>query len=521
MYARKMLAASVTAALTASAVALTAGSASAAVDPDDTTFTPVTSDMIGVGSDTTQHALKLLADRWNAGSPAPAFKIATFAATGGGQVTLPSGAVNRPNGSGSGKALLYGAGNNADVDFARSSSAQNAKETAAGLQSFPFALDTLTMVVSNSVASNAPTSLTPTQIVGIYKGDITDWSEIDPARSGVIAPKTPQPGSGTRSFWDSQLKTMNGGVEVVYAASVVEVQEHDDATIKNDPNAIAPFSVGRALLLGSTLRLEDGYTADRAVYNVVRGTDVGDAGVLSVFGKDGFFCSTDARPLVEEAGFTQLATPDSGGVCGAPTQSATSNFTLNERVVTTTRLAVSSTSARTARLVATVTGSTSPAGTVDFFEGETIVSSNVPLTSGQAVATLARVTPGAHTYRAVFTPQEGSPFDASEDQGAGSVKTSSKISESFPARIKAGKKAKGTITVTLAGVSPKASGTVRVLKGSKVLARKRLTAGRAVIRLPKLTNGVNRLKIVWAGNGVAGGSAKAFTVKQVKKNKKK
>lgn len=515
MYARTLLAASVTAALTCSAVALTAGSASAAVDPDDTTFVPVTSDLIGVGSDTSQRALKLLADSWNAGSPAPTFKIATFAATGGGQVTLPSGAVNRPNGSGAGKSTLYGAGNNTDVDFARSSSANSSAESAAGLQAFPFALDTLVMAVSNSVPSNAPTSLTPAQIVSIYNGSVTNWSQVG-GTAGVIAPKIPQAGSGTRSFFVAQLKAANGGVDVALAGTVAEVQEHDDTTIKSNPNAVAPFSEGRAGLLGTTLRLESGFRADRALYNVVRGTDVGNAGVLSVFGKDGFLCSTDARPLVEAAGFKQLATADFGGVCGAPTQSATSNFTLNERVVTTTTLAVSSASARTARLVATVTGSTSPAGTVSFFEGETPVASNVPLTSGQAVASLAGVTPGAHTYRAVFTPQEGSFFDASEDEGTGSVKTSSKISESFPATTKAGKRAKGVVTVVLAGVASKATGTVRVLKGSKVLASKALVGGKATITLPKLTNGVNRLKVVWKGNGVAGGSTKAFTVKQTR-----
>lgn len=516
MYARKLLAASVTAALTCSAVALTAGSASAAVDPDDTSsFTPVVADLIGVGSDTSQNTLKRLAEGWNASSPAPSFKIATFAATGGGTIPLPTAAVNRPNGSGAGKSTLYGAGNNPDVDFARSSSANSSAESAAGLQAFPFALDTLVMAVSNSVPSNAPAALTNAQIVGIYNGSITNWSEIG-GTAGVIAPKIPQAGSGTRSFFVSQLKSLNGGVDVALAASVVEVQEHDDTTIKSNPNAVAPFSEGRAGLLGSTLRLETGFRANRALYNVVRGTDVGNAGVLSVFGKDGYFCSTDARPLIEASGFKQLATSDFGGVCGAPTQSASSNFTLNQRVVTTTNLAVSSTSARSARLVATVTGSTSPAGTVSFFEGETAVATNVPLTSGQAVATLTGVTPGAHTYRAVFTPQQGSFFDASEDEGTGSVKTSSTIAESFATTVKAGKKAKGTITVTLAGVASKATGTVRVLKGSKVLASKALTAGKAVITLPKLTTGVNKLKVVWAGNGVAAGATKAFTIKQTK-----
>ena len=64
MYARKLLAATVTAAVTASALALTAGSASAAVDPDDTTFTPSASDLITVGSDTSQNTLKRLAEGW-------------------------------------------------------------------------------------------------------------------------------------------------------------------------------------------------------------------------------------------------------------------------------------------------------------------------------------------------------------------------------------------------------------------------------------------------------------------------
>ena len=135
MYARKLLAATVTAAVTASALALTAGSASAAVDADDTTFAPVAGDLIGVGSDTSQHALKLLAESWNSTTPAPTFRVATFAATGGGTIPLPTAAVNRPNGSGAGKSTLYGAGNNPDVDFARSSSQQNAAETGAGLQS--------------------------------------------------------------------------------------------------------------------------------------------------------------------------------------------------------------------------------------------------------------------------------------------------------------------------------------------------------------------------------------------------
>jgi len=108
MSVRRTLAAALATAIAGSTIALVAGPASAAVDPDDTTFSPVSADLIGVGSDTSQHAIKLFADAWNAGTHSG--KVATFAATGGGTITLPTnGEFARPNGSGAGKALLFGA----------------------------------------------------------------------------------------------------------------------------------------------------------------------------------------------------------------------------------------------------------------------------------------------------------------------------------------------------------------------------------------------------------------------------
>ena len=274
MSARKPFAVALAAVVAGSALVMTAGPASAAVDPDDTTFSPTNADLIGVGSDTSQHAVKLFANAWNAG--AHTGKIATFAATGGGTITLPvSGAVTRPNGSGQGKAALYGSGNLADVDFARSSSGNSPAETAAGLQAFPFALDTLVMATSNNVASHAPTSLTPQQILGIYEGTYTNWSQLG-GTAGVIQPKIPQSGSGTRNFFLAQLKVIKGS-DANLAGTVKEVQEHDDTFIKADADAIGPISKGRATLLGTTLRIETGWSADRALYNVVRGTDLGNS----------------------------------------------------------------------------------------------------------------------------------------------------------------------------------------------------------------------------------------------------
>lgn len=511
MSARTYVAGFLTAALTGSALMLGAGSASAVTDADDPSFTPVAGDLIGVGSDTSQHAVHLLAASYNATSPAA--RIASFAATGGGTIALPSGDINRPNGSGAGKALLYGAGNNLDVDFARSSSAISTTEAQNGLQAFPFALDTLAMAVSNSTPSHAPASLTPAQIVSIYKGDVTNWTQVG-GTAGTIAPKIPQAGSGTRSFFESQLKSMNGGVAVTLAASVAEVQEHDDTLIKNNPDAIAPFSTGRAGLLGTTLRIETGWKADRALYNVVRGTDLGNAAVQAAFGENGFLCSTSGRDEIEAAGFKQLATPARGGVCGAATQSATSNFTLNEAVATATSLTGTSPKARQATLVASVTAPTAPAGTVDFFEGDTLLMGNVPLVSGAATYVVTGATPGTHTYTAVYEPAEGSAFDASQASDEVLVRTSATLAETFPATVAAGKRTKGTVTVTLAGVTDAATGKVLVKLGRKTVGSGTLSGGKTVIRLASLPKGKNVLKATYGGNSQAAPASKKFTIKQ-------
>jgi len=514
MHVRKLFAGVAVTALAMSTLALAATPAFAVYtpDPDDSVAAPVDADLVGVGSDTSQNALFRIAGGWNA--TAPASKIATFAATGGGTIPIPNGEITRPNGSGAGKGLLYGAGDDTDVDFARSSSAQSGAETAAGLQSFPFALDTLKMAVSNNVSSNAPATLTPAQIVSIYKGDVTNWSQLG-GTAGVIAPKIPQAGSGTRSFFTAQLQAANGGVAVTLAGSVAEVQEHDDTTVKNDANAIAPFSKGRAELLGGTLQLLGGFSADRALYNVVRGADVNDATILSVFGSNGYVCSPAAKPLIEAAGFKQLFTPSKGGVCGQPTQSATSNFTVAE-VPTTTTVTVTSASASSAKIEASVTASTSPNGTVAFYEGATLLQSGVPLVSGKATR-IQPATPGSHTFRAVFTPATNTAFGSSEGTGTGTVqKATSSITESFAKKVAAGKRAKGTVTVILAGASAKAGGIVKIKEGAKVLVTKTLANGSVKVKLPKLKPGKHKLKIVWAGDANATGSQLVFKIKQLK-----
>jgi ABC-type phosphate transport system substrate-binding protein len=529
MHARKLLTGLATSAVALSVLALTAGPAAAVytADPDDTTYNPgADADLIGVGSDTTQGVVRALANAYNLTSPAA--KIVSWSATAGttggvpnppGTVPMPSGSeINRPVGSGAGKNLLHAPSNDPRIDFARSSSAQSAGETADGLQSFPFAVDTLIMVKSGS-GSHAPATLTVQQILGIYQHTITDWATVG-GTAGTIKAMLPQSGSGTLSFFTAQLTAANGGVAPTYSGTTT-VTEHDPTLIMNDPDAIAPFSLAKKSTLANpaVVTTEPGFQADRAVYNVVRGGDVAKPEVLAAFGTNGYFCSAAGKTVIEAQGFRQLFPPSKGGVCGQPTQNPTTNL-ITANVTTTTTVTVTSASASSARITAAVTGSSPPSGTVAFFEGATQLASGVPLTSGQGVR-VQTTTPGAHTYRAVFTPAANTPFTSSEGTGTGTVqKATSSIKADFPKTVKFGKKAKGTVTVTLNGSSSKATGTVTIKEGSKVVGTGTLSNGKVTITLKKkLKPGKHKLTVSWAGDANGSGSEAKIKIKGLAKPK--
>ena len=328
MRVRSILAGLATTAVTASAATMIAA-APASADP---AATPDANDIVGVGSATTENALDNLADGAagipgsNAGRTASDALLASFDTEGSATITLrttSSGTITRPVGSGAGKALLFGGSNNPDVSFARSSSALSATEVSGGLKAFPFALDTLGMAVSGSVASHAPAGLSGAQILDIYKGTTTNWNEVG-GTNGTIKPYIPQAGSGTRSFFDAQLKALNNGVAVTYGLDVNDtMHENTDTVLASDPDAIAPFSVGKQqTLYPTTVKLESltngssGWSAQRALYNVVRSSDLADGTIgprlQAIFGEDGFVCSTAARGLIEAAGFQQLALASGG-----------------------------------------------------------------------------------------------------------------------------------------------------------------------------------------------------------------
>lgn len=319
---------------------LTAALAMTIASPASADPIPQPQDIVGVGSDTTQFAVNYLADGTTVGgtftqgfnASAAGSRIASFDALVTGNtnpIVLKAGAaaITRPDGSGAGKALLFGTTNNPAVNFGRASDTLSAAQIAGGLYQVPFAVDGLGLAVATS--TNAPATITPAQMVDIYKGNVTNWNQIG-GSSGTIVAYVPQSGSGTRKFFEAQLKAANGGVAVTYGTSIIQTaQEHDSSIITGNPNAVAPFSTGRASF-ASTIKIVNGagsFSAKRALYNVVRTADLTKPWFAAVFGPAGFVCSGSGASLIGAAGFTQLAGSDDGGVCGIATQSEVTNLT--------------------------------------------------------------------------------------------------------------------------------------------------------------------------------------------------
>ena len=90
-------------------------------------------------------------------------------------------------------------------------------------------------------------------------------------------------------------------------------------------------------------------------------------------------------------------------------------------------------------------------------------------------------------------------------------KANATITETFAKKVEKGKKAKGTVTVTLTGATAKASGQITVKEGKKTLATKTLANGTVTFKLPKLAVGKHTLVISWPGD--ANGNAGTLTFK--------
>jgi ABC-type phosphate transport system substrate-binding protein len=245
------------AAIVATGLALAMPAAKA--DPAKGT-TPTYFDIVGVGSNTTQYLVDQMAlnfdqatDKkygnttthpliysWDAINPytgATADKIVTKAGCT---------SVERPNGSGAGVTALEENTKNKEgyycIDYARSSSGRSSTapaKGAGGVLYVPFAEDAVTW--ATDATTDAPKSLTLTQLAEIYDSKVTNWDQVG-GKNAAIKAYIPQSGSGTRSFWLKEIGVTTLGSKV--ETYTPEENEGTDKVFKNDPNAIYIYSVG-------------------------------------------------------------------------------------------------------------------------------------------------------------------------------------------------------------------------------------------------------------------------------------
>ncbi|QWF83401.1 substrate-binding domain-containing protein [Amycolatopsis sp. CA-230715] len=266
-----------------------------------------------------------------------------------GPVTYTNPGNLPPNGSGAGKAALKAsadAGTGA-IDIARSSSGRAATDPAS-FEYYGFAKDGVTWSASGTGAG-AGRTLTLTQLRGIYSGTITNWSQVG-GKNAPIKIYLPQVNSGTLAFFTG---TVLGFDPTTKPVTVNRFQENEGDTIPaaDRDTAIAPYSIAqwvaqgnnavsdkRAGFFAGTLTgagsdaapvsgtsgdyapaFTDGFRGARTVYHVLdnrsksygqalRGVGFDDAGPSPL-------CNGDLDATLKHFGFKPLAADSTGVTC--------------------------------------------------------------------------------------------------------------------------------------------------------------------------------------------------------------
>ncbi|MFC6357155.1 substrate-binding domain-containing protein [Luethyella okanaganae] len=269
----------------AAAAVVLAGGTAAIADP---TGTPSYRTLSGVGSDTTQDLNNGLSSVITYGGSLVAGSYDAINPTTGAvhdPITTKSGGTifDRPNGSGEGLTALKAAKSGGtlqwrgktlsatDIQFSRSSSGATWVAGGGGAYSYiPLAEDAVSFAVHTS-NTTIPRDLTKAQLTAIYSAanganvtiNGTSYKVGTPGTAGVqITPFIPQSGSGTRSFWQTQLV----GAGVAFGPAVTDtysggsVQEHDGSVLAALPTtAIVPFSIAQWIAQSNKATIQANY----------------------------------------------------------------------------------------------------------------------------------------------------------------------------------------------------------------------------------------------------------------------
>jgi ABC-type phosphate transport system substrate-binding protein len=259
----------IVAALAAAAAAVLLITGPALADPPSG-VTPKATDIVGVGADTTQYLFDQLSADYNKTVTSSSPHLYSWDATPAANIQEKSGStacnLPRPNGSGAGISALESNvtdGTHFCVDFARSARSRSSTDPACasgGICYIYLAGDAVDWTARSTAAggTDAPASLTLTQLKNIYLCKTTNWKAVG-GKSATIKPFLPQTASGTRSFF---LTALGGGTTPIVPGSCVSdgattafpngtIQENEGQdSMLNNAAAIFPYSVADYLAQG-------------------------------------------------------------------------------------------------------------------------------------------------------------------------------------------------------------------------------------------------------------------------------
>jgi ABC-type phosphate transport system substrate-binding protein len=249
--------------------------------PAQADYAPGPLDVIGVGSDVAQYGIDFGADGDALGdagfnSAGDSFKLVYFnaVADANGRAAYANGStakvplalnptvalragsypLQRPQSSGAGVTALDADTSKSDpyIDFVGSASypAAGTGATAVtngwgGLHVTELATDTVG--IATDTTTNAPT-LSIAQLLAIYQGTDTTWTQVGGTSSATIIPEIPPSGSSVYKTFIADLTTANGGTAPTLSSVVQTVEQNDPTAITSSSspaNAIVPFSQGR------------------------------------------------------------------------------------------------------------------------------------------------------------------------------------------------------------------------------------------------------------------------------------
>ena len=282
----------------------------------DPTGTPTYRQLAGVGSDTTQDVMNAMANVITIGGVKV---LGSYNAVGTATIATKAAAacqtVARANGSGAGRTALLNSLTAADgcLDWSRSSSL-NVTASTPGLTYIPYAIDGVSYAITPS--SGVPRGLALLDLQAIYK---CDPAYVGTAPNFTITPVLPQAGSGTRSFWETQMGITDANVNAGAYPCIINgtkngvlIEEHSGTVL--DDKSLVPFSIpqynsqsyglvadkrGSAMLgvIGGTYPnlLNTSFSVKREVYNVIPTADVAVAPWSTVFvGATSLVCTNTA-----------------------------------------------------------------------------------------------------------------------------------------------------------------------------------------------------------------------------------